>query len=559
MLKSTVVFTAIFLITLSVSGSCQSFLSGAECVSFDSAHNRYMVSSYNNGRLVTIDSNGVQGIFNASQPHVLGHCLHDNTVYVSIGTVIRGYDLDDTSMVMNISIYNARQLDGMTTDTSGYLYVVDFVYDNAWADRMYRIDLSTHDYTTFVGSGLCYAPQDVIFDAENNRLLVAGAGDDGIITAVDLTEYAVYTEATLSVSSFDGIAFDNNGNYYVSCWQTGEVVKYDNDFSEPPVVFAGGLDTPANLCYDRVNNILCVPSFDGNTVEFIRDPWIYDDDQDGIVNIYDNCPLAINPEQEDLDTDGIGDSCDNCAENFNPDQEDLDTDGIGDSCDIDIDGDGADNDLDNCWLTYNPDQLDNDDDSIGNDCDNCPDDYNPGQYDENDDGLGDACDGDVHIHDDAPDGYKGIPYFHQFWVEGGVGTLNWRRISGQVPIGLIFNGGSEGTLTGTPFLLGSYNFLVEVTDSDSPARMDTVEVSIDIYDPPYICGDASGDETVNVSDAVFIINYVFAGGDAPVPLESADADCSGTVNVSDAVVIINYVFVGGYDPCDTNDDGIPDC
>jgi hypothetical protein len=75
----------------------------------------------------------------------------------------------------------------------------------------------------------------------------------------------------------------------------------------------------------------------------------------------------------------------------------------------------------------------------------------------------------------------------------------------------------------------------------------------------YICGDANGDGVVNVSDAVYIINYIFAGGAAPDPLESAEVNCDGDVNVSDAVWIINYIFMDGYEPCDTNGDGIPDC
>jgi hypothetical protein len=29
----------------------------------------------------------------------------------------------------------------------------------------------------------------------------------------------------------------------------------------------------------------------------------------------------------------------------------------------------------------------------------------------------------------------------------------------------------------------------------------------------FVCGDANGDASVNVSDAVYIINYVFVGGD----------------------------------------------
>jgi hypothetical protein len=75
----------------------------------------------------------------------------------------------------------------------------------------------------------------------------------------------------------------------------------------------------------------------------------------------------------------------------------------------------------------------------------------------------------------------------------------------------------------------------------------------------YICGDATGDESINISDAVWIINYIFIGGAEPDPYESGDTNCDGTVNVSDAVWIINYVFTGGDDPCDTNGDDIPDC
>jgi hypothetical protein len=65
------------------------------------------------------------------------------------------------------------------------------------------------------------------------------------------------------------------------------------------------------------------------------------------------------------------------------------------------------------------------------------------------------------------------------------------------------------------------------------------------------CGDANNDGSVNVSDAVYIINFVFVGGSEPQPvLACGDANSDGTVNVSDAVMIINYVFVGGTQPGD---------
>jgi hypothetical protein len=67
--------------------------------------------------------------------------------------------------------------------------------------------------------------------------------------------------------------------------------------------------------------------------------------------------------------------------------------------------------------------------------------------------------------------------------------------------------------------------------------------------PEYLCGDADGNELVNISDAVYLIAYIFGGGPAPYPLLAGDADCNGFVNISDAVYLIAYIFGGGPAPC----------
>jgi len=69
------------------------------------------------------------------------------------------------------------------------------------------------------------------------------------------------------------------------------------------------------------------------------------------------------------------------------------------------------------------------------------------------------------------------------------------------------------------------------------------------FEPNIVCGDANGDGIVNIGDAVFIINYIFKGGPAPVPLSNADANCDSEINVADGVYIVNYVFKSGPDPC----------
>jgi hypothetical protein len=45
---------------------------------------------------------------------------------------------------------------------------------------------------------------------------------------------------------------------------------------------------------------------------------------------------------------------------------------------------------------------------------------------------------------------------------------------------------------------------------------------------------------------VYIINYLFKGGPAPVPVvQAGDANCDGQVSVADVVYLINYLFKGG--------------
>jgi len=100
-------------------------------------------------------------------------------------------------------------------------------------------------------------------------------------------------------------------------------------------------------------------------------------------------------------------------------------------------------------------------------------------------------------------------------------------------------------------------------DADNDCIADAVDNCPNTYNPDqldannnnigdvceYICGDANGDQAVNVGDAVFIINYVFNSGSAPDPLAAADPNCDGAINLGDAVYIINYIFKSGSAPC----------
>lgn len=61
-------------------------------------------------------------------------------------------------------------------------------------------------------------------------------------------------------------------------------------------------------------------------------------------------------------------------------------------------------------------------------------------------------------------------------------------------------------------------------------------------------GDANGDGSTNVGDAVFLIGYIFKSGTAPSPLSRGDINGDCGVNVGDPVYLINYIFKGGPSP-----------
>jgi hypothetical protein len=71
-----------------------------------------------------------------------------------------------------------------------------------------------------------------------------------------------------------------------------------------------------------------------------------------------------------------------------------------------------------------------------------------------------------------------------------------------------------------------------------------------VYPPAYISGDANGDRSVDLADAVYLLNYLFKTGLPPVPPAAGDADCDGQEDLGDVVYLLNYLFKAGTSPCE---------
>ncbi|NIR64982.1 MAG: hypothetical protein GWO41_16575 [candidate division Zixibacteria bacterium] len=78
---------------------------------------------------------------------------------------------------------------------------------------------------------------------------------------------------------------------------------------------------------------------------------------------------------------------------------------------------------------------------------------------------------------------------------------------------------------------------------------DGLRTDIGPYEVHYLVGDSNSDERINITDAYFLIKYIFLGGPAPDLIYRGDFNCDRKLNLVDIMQIINYVFQSGHGPC----------
>jgi hypothetical protein len=62
----------------------------------------------------------------------------------------------------------------------------------------------------------------------------------------------------------------------------------------------------------------------------------------------------------------------------------------------------------------------------------------------------------------------------------------------------------------------------------------------------------------DISDAIFILQWLFVGGREPLCLDAADVNDDGTVDISDGIALLSFLFAGGTMPGSPFPDAGPD-
>ncbi len=141
---------------------------------------------------------------------------------------------------------------------------------------------------------------------------------------------------------------------------------------------------------------------------------------------------------------------------------------------------------------------------------------------------------------EVPDAEEDEAYSYQLEVTGGTGDLVWSDMNGDLN-GTAFTLSESGLLSSSA-AVGTISFTAEVIDitGSSDSRLFNLE-SI----PEFLCGDINADGEINIFDVTSLIGYLYLGGAAPDPLESADVNNDGEINIFDVTHLIGYLYLDG--------------
>ncbi|MCB2202289.1 S8 family serine peptidase [bacterium] len=87
-----------------------------------------------------------------------------------------------------------------------------------------------------------------------------------------------------------------------------------------------------------------------------------------------------------------------------------------------------------------------------------------------------------------------------------------------------------------------------VTVKSAAVEYTPTVISGSVGTTPVIRGDATNDGEQDLSDLIFLVNWLFLGGPTTTTVQQADVNYDGSRDLSDLTYLVNYLFLGGPQP-----------
>jgi hypothetical protein len=99
---------------------------------------------------------------------------------------------------------------------------------------------------------------------------------------------------------------------------------------------------------------------------------------------------------------------------------------------------------------------------------------------------------------------------------------------------------------------GTHAYEVRGRIEVSRSRRQAVECSLEVVPPnpteAFRRGDVDGNGTVELTDVINLLNFLYLGGSAPSCPDAADEDDSGVLELTDVINILGFLYLGGAEP-----------
>lgn len=256
----TQVLTIVFTILVVCSSTmAQNLLSGPECIMLDEARDRYLISNYYSGTIVSLDMDGNQTLFKSGLTHCLSFDMLGDSLFISTETSVTIVDLNTSETISTIPIAGSVGLDGL-------LYHEDHLYVLGTNSTVYKVRLSDESYWTWVQGTFPGQPQDIIYDPMNDRMILCTYNGSRTLWNIHLADSSVSPIIDTEIGGFDGMAMDHHGNLYISSWSTGAIHMYNDEFVHPPATVFSASSGAANISIIERDTLLTLPLFDEDTI-----------------------------------------------------------------------------------------------------------------------------------------------------------------------------------------------------------------------------------------------------------------------------------------------------
>ncbi|RXQ87778.1 hypothetical protein EO244_16150 [Ancylomarina salipaludis] len=235
-----------------------------ESIVYDQAVDRYFISNKGGNTIVQLNSDDKLTNFIISDLDAPKGLLIVGDTLISVNNrSVQGFLLSNAKRVFNVLIEGAVFMNDVTTDNKGNLYVSD-----TNTGVIFQISLKTGEYSSLVSN--LKNPNGLLFDSKSNAILICNWGQNAKIQSFNLTDSSLHDLLTTQLNNLDGLAKDKAGNLYVSSWGSNAVYRFDPLFKNSPVLISEGHNGPADIFIRQDKQILCIPNFNSNTIQFVN-------------------------------------------------------------------------------------------------------------------------------------------------------------------------------------------------------------------------------------------------------------------------------------------------